>query len=232
MRPVNRGNRPTEGDGSKLEFKRYQNARDSLRKRIGDYCSYCEICLHSRMDVEHIQPKSLRPSLELEWDNFLLACPICNAIKSDTNVDLDDYFWPDRDNTALVFLYDTDAPPRINPGLSRVHAEMAARSLDLTGLDRVPGQKKYSERDLRWLKRNEAWGIALLLHENLKSHDTPEMRNAIVLTAISRGFWSVWMQVFQDDIEMRKLLINGFLGTAAECFDNKTRPVRRRDGKV
>ncbi len=33
------------------------------------------------------------------------ACPNCNSVTGDDPVDLDEYLWPDRDNTARAFTY-------------------------------------------------------------------------------------------------------------------------------
>ncbi|MCW1941660.1 HNH endonuclease [Bacillus anthracis] len=73
--------------------------------RIGSYCSYCERSLGGNVAVEHIQPKSLHKELALTWDNFLLACVNCNSIKSNQSINLEEYLWPDKDNTLLAFHY-------------------------------------------------------------------------------------------------------------------------------
>ena len=50
-------------------------------------------------------------------------------------------------------------------------------------------------------------------------------RRQIARTATGHGFFSIWMTVFQDDPDVRKLLINEFAGTAADCFDPNTTQV-------
>jgi HNH endonuclease len=232
MRPVLRGECPKSADGTDISFSDHREARDPLISRIGDYCSYCEVCLHSSIDVEHVQPKIHHGSLKLKWTNFLLACSNCNSIKRYNDVLLNDYFWPDRDNTARAFDYDVDQPPRIKTGLDFSLHQTATNTIKLTGLDRVPGHESFSDRDRRWLKRREAWGVAIDARRTLAQTDTPEMRRLILLNAVSRGFWSVWMEVFADDVEMRGALIAWFTGTARDCFDSMTRPVPRRGGQV
>ena len=54
----------------------------------------------------------------------------------------------------------------------------------------------------------------------------------LCINAVSRGFWSVWLQVFRDDAEMRSSLIKWFPGTAADCFDSRGRPIPRAGGLV
>ena len=100
---MNRGEWPKDVDGNNIPFADYSEARDDLIRRIGDYCSYCEVCLHGSIAVEHVRPKKPQPALEREWTNFLLACDNCNSTKSNKDVDLAHYFWPDRDNTAARF---------------------------------------------------------------------------------------------------------------------------------
>jgi uncharacterized protein (TIGR02646 family) len=232
MRPVDRGDRPKDAAGNDVPFTHYREARDDLISRIDDYCSYCEVCLHSSIAVEHVRPKKPQPALEREWTNLLLACDICNSIKGDEDVNLAEYFWPDRDNTARAFDYDVDQPPHVAARLNPAFREIAARTIALTGLDRLPGHADYSDRDRRWLKRCQAWGVALNARRLLEQDNTPHMRDSILQTALSRGFWSVWLQVFHDDEEMRSRLINWFPGTAADCFDIHTRPVPRPGGLV
>ena len=232
MRPVNRGLCPKDADGNEIRFANYRAARDDLIRRIGDYCSYCKVCLHGPIDVEHVQPKGIQPALALTWTNFLLSCTTCNSIKQARAINLADYFWPDRDNTALIFDYDLDEPPKISVRLDATLRPVAERTLALTGLDRVPGHPSYSGRDRRWFKRREAWGLALEARRILERIDNPEMRDQIMQTAISRGFWSVWFQVFHDDQDMRSRLLRWFPGTATDCFDHGSLPVTRRGGLI
>jgi hypothetical protein len=60
------------------------------------------------------------------------------------------------------------------------------------------------------------------------------MREQIIDTATSTGFWSVWMSVFQDDNDMKKRLIEAFRGTAGKglCFDDDLKLIPRPGGKI
>ncbi len=60
----------------------YGKARGPLINNLGQYCSYCEIPLATSLAVEHMLPKSDFPLLALVWENFLLACPLCNSYKN------------------------------------------------------------------------------------------------------------------------------------------------------
>ncbi|MDD2740503.1 MAG: hypothetical protein PHR94_16365, partial [Methylomonas lenta] len=80
--------------------------------------------------------------------------------------------------------------------------------------------------------RNEAWTKAETAKSNLDQQPTDLMRQQIVDTATSTGFWSVWMTVFQDDTEMRSCLIEAFQGTCSNCFDDNTQPIPRLGGQI
>ncbi len=58
------------------------------------------------------------------------------------------------------------------------------------------------------------------------------MRNKIIQLAKATGFWSVWMTVFSEDVDMRRRLIAAFPGTSRACFDEQARPVPRRCGAL
>lgn len=231
MRPVLRGPVPTDDSGDEITFSHYNQARDPLIDRMGDYCSYCEIALPSAIAVEHVQPKSLEPALELKWDNFLLACNNCNSVKLNTPVDLPEFYWPDLDNTLRAFLYEQDEPPQIIDD-DAIDQVIAQRTIDLTGLDRLPGHPNYSDRDRRWKKRFEAWSAALLAATFIEQNDSEEMRALAVEVARGRGFWSVWFTVFFQDLDMCERLIAGFKGTASDCFDAETETIARPGGQI
>lgn len=232
MRPVTRGDAPKNVYGVEVEFREYGDARDYLIDRIGDFCSYCEVALHGSIAVEHVQPKKHHPGLETEWSNFLLSCDYCNSIKSSKNVALDQCYWPDSDNTSRPFVYELDRAPRLADGLSPQQQSIAVQTLELTGLDREPGASNFSKKDRRWQKRREAWGVALHERRKIESSNTTHQRDSAVHVAIARGFWSVWMQVFHDDIDMRRRLNAAFRGTAKDCFDNDTQPCPRPGGQI
>ena len=231
MRPVVRGDIPTDSTGNPVAYADYKDARDDLIGRVGDYCSYCEVALHSQVDVEHVLPKSLNPAHALEWSNFLLACTNCNSIKGNTPVDLVDFYWPDQDNTLRAFVYEPDKPPQILDG-PHIDPDKARRTLDLTGIDRIPGHPRFSDRDRRWLKRFEAWSVARQAAAFIQTADSAEMRSLAIEVALGRGFWSVWFAVFRADIDMCQRLIQAFRGTSADCFDGAMAPVARPNGSI
>lgn len=234
MRPVNRGDSPTDKDGIQIEFKDYGDARDDLIKRIGDYCSYCESPLLAPA-IEHIQPKSKEAALENDWGNFLLACTYCNSIKKDKEIsvsNLNDYFWPDCDNTFRAFIYEKDRSPQIDTSLNPRNQQLAGNTLGLTGIDREPTHPQLSKKDRRWKKRIEAWEKAERAKIHLSQNSTIQMRIQIIDTATGTGFWSVWMTVFQGDSDMRRRLIEAFQGTCVTCFDQNIQSIHRPGGNI
>lgn len=231
MRPVDRGSCPTDTAGSPKVFSTYQDARGDLINRLGEYCSFCEARLGSALHVEHMLPKVLHPHLERDWNNFLLACANCNTTKGKKNIVLADYYWPDRDNTARAFIYLADGIVNVNPNLSNSEQQQALRTLQLTGLDKTPINNP-TMSDRRWNNRREAWDKAERALQHLKKYDTLSMRELIVDTATTKGFWSVWMTVFRHDTDMLDRFIHAFEGTCRACFDNQFNLVPRLGGAL
>jgi uncharacterized protein (TIGR02646 family) len=60
-------------------------ARERVEEAIDRYChakcAYCERI--DAIDIEHFQPKSIRPDRMFCWSNFLRACSNCNGNKRD-----------------------------------------------------------------------------------------------------------------------------------------------------
>lgn len=232
MRPVNRGEWPKDEDGRNVRFREYAEARGELIERLGEYCSYCESLLNASLAVEHVQPKSLNPQLERDWSNFLLACTNCNSTKGDNAIALDDYVWPDRDNTARAFAYEEGGTVKVAQGLDPAVADKAEALRKLVGLDKKP-TKDPTASDRRWLHRYRAWeratrALQLLRHRR----DDEGMRQLIVDQATALGFWSIWMTVFAEDADMRQRFIESFPGTARDCFDAGAGTMARPGGTL
>lgn len=231
MRPVKRGDIPADDEGNPKAFTKYAQARRDLIERIGEYCSYCEMHLDASLAIEHVQPKSLVPALELAWDNFLLACTNCNSTKGNKPVVITEYFWPDQDNTVRAFIYEEAGTITVNPALSGAQQERVMGMIDLVGLDKNPGNDPTAS-DRRWPNRLEAWGMAKRAREHVQNFPIDEMREQVLDTAIAKGFWSTWMTVFQDDPIMRAQFINEFPGTSTDCFDGDSNPIPRPNGDL
>ncbi|HEX5753043.1 MAG TPA: HNH endonuclease [Archangium sp.] len=238
MRPVERGNSPQAHD-----YENYRDAFPGLVSRLGAYCTYCERRIPTMLAVEHIQPKGLPQYAALigQWDNFLLGCVNCNSTKKDQDVSLEHVLLPDRDNTAAAFAYTSGGEVVPAHGLTAAQQQMAAHTLALCGLDKGPSEVTDENGRIvaidRYAQRMEVWGQALTSKADLAQSPTEGMRRMIVKLAQATGFFSIWMQVFDDDVQMRRMLIDGFTreghffgfpGTARSCFDANTRPVTPR----
>ena len=212
----------------------YQEARADLIARLGEYCSYCEMQLDASLAVEHVQPKdglAGRPDLGLSWDNFLLGCVNCNSTKGDTPILIDDYYWPDRDNTLRMLVYEVGGIIRPHPDLTPEEQDRAQRTIRLVGLNKTPLNDPEA-KDRRWNNRREAWDQAQRAHRRLTRQDTAHMREQIIDTAVSNGYWSIWMTVFADDADMRRRLIAAYPGTATACFDDHGLVIARPGGRL
>lgn len=212
VRPIRRGKSPQKN------FAKYQDAKPYLVSRLGAYCSYCERPVSTNLAVEHIQPKKGdygKPNLAKTWKNFLLACVNCNSIKGAKQVLFTDLFFPDRDNTSISFIYTADGKISVSSSLPVHLTKVAENTLALTGLDR----KNVDERDEkgtlvalnRVSQRKEAWLMAKRTQKRIlgKPYDN-DLREGAIDVAIYVGYFSVWMTVFADDIDMRKRLIKAF----------------------
>lgn len=220
MRPVDKGAAPQK------EYKQYKDAEPDLEERIGAYCSFCEMSINHVPEVEHKEAKACGGE-ELAWDNLLLSCKYCNTRKG-THVgkgDKDKYLWPDEDDTFHAYLYDKDIP-RLNEEYLLAQGndvrEKADRLYQLLKLDNMP--IVLGDKDRRYTSRNIARNYALNSKEGLKKMMDPASRKAYLsqtkILAQSSGFFSVWMDVFKDDEEVKNMLISAFKGTKAEyCMD-------------
>ena len=220
--------RPVEKGKSSQVHNCYEKYKRSLLKRIGQYCSYCE--RPTDVNIEHVKPKSRYPELECDWENLLLACTNCNSTKGKKDPCFDSFLFPHRDNTFRAFHYSEGGIVTIVKGTK--WAEKARATLELVGLDKTPSDTTLQASDLRWEKRRETWEVATIAKEDLKNSPSEAMRRTIINSAKGRGFWSVWMTVFQDDHDMKQRLIEAFQGTAVDCFDanNAYSPLERIGG--
>lgn len=226
MRPVVKGNQPRA-------YSNYQDARNDLVSAIGYYCSYCELPIKHMGHVEHVQPRH-NGGAPTEWHNLLLACVHCNSPKNAVNLSRRGYFWPDRDNTFRAFQYQYGIPniqPRPNiRNRQRVYAQSI---IDLCALNRVPGSPTPpTSRDVRWMYRREAWNKARRTLNHWRACPTDPMKETIADLARETGFFSVWMEVFAGEPEMRRKFIEVFPGTDGNSFDADTNPVRRVGGLI
>ncbi|CDN31539.1 hypothetical transmembrane protein [Mucinivorans hirudinis] len=219
MRPVKKWQPNDDSTPVKIleDYIPYQKAKEDLVKNIGDYCSYCERkLLLDTIHIEHIKCRELYLELETKWTNLLLSCPTCNGTKRTKEVKPEQTHLPDRDNTLLSFSYLEGGVIVVNSSLPETEQSKAKNLIELVGLDRRPGHPKHTSKDKRWEKRMEIWEYANRYIEN----DT----QTIIDLATLSGCWSIWYNVFKDNAQVRKLLIEKFPGTNRDCFNESGEP--------
>ena len=120
MRAIDKGGSPYK------EIDEYQDAIPYLEKKIGLYCSYCEMSIKHVPEVEHKISRKNGGDWTA-WSNLLLGCKYCNTRKAAkiTPQNVGEYLWPDSDNTAVAFSY-TNGIPKVN--------EDILSALDPTGI--------------------------------------------------------------------------------------------------
>lgn len=232
MRPVDKGKSPYD------KISRYQDAEPYLEQRLGAYCSFCEMRVNNALAVEHKESKNSGGALT-DWSNLLLSCTYCNSRKAEKvqKGEVDKWLWPDQHNTFLAFTYE-GALPKINEQyLQAINEDVLTRAKETMqdlALDYKPGSKdKKKYKDKRWQNRFRALTIAEVYKRswdkyNGTGYETDQIRN-IVYTAEQSGFFSVWMMVFADEPRVKRALINAFIGTSTDCFDENGNAVRRKD---
>lgn len=228
MRPVTRGAAPAE-------YKQYQDAIDDLETCFGRYCSYCERHFPALLAVEHVSPKSSDRARETDWTNFLIGCVNCNSAKGNTPTNDDDFLWPDKDNTLRAIEYKAGGLVEPSPALNRSIAKKVVALIDLVGLDRHPGKplaKQPTDRDKRYLDREEAWRLAQSARNLLVKNNNDEIRDWIVSSVTKSGFFSIWIATFHDDPDMRRRLVEAHAGTARDCFEDDWSLKLRPGGRV
>jgi HNH endonuclease len=228
MRPVDRGLAPRS-------YQQYEDAIEDLTAQLGKYCSYCERYISIGLAVEHVLPKSLHPELKTTWTNFLLGCTNCNSVKGAQDIEIGDSLWPDRDNTLLAIVYTKGGFVTLANGLNAAQQSKTQALLNLVGLQRHPTASgtKPARRDKRWQDRDNVWELAERCREDFeKLGQVDEARKLIIKVATSRGFFSVWMIVFDNYPDVKKELIKSFPGTATVCFNPNGKPLNRPGGSV
>jgi len=208
MRPVNKGEAP-------CVYIQYSEAKDDLREALGAYCSYCEMNITNGMDIEHVSPKSKNPTLSVSWDNFLIACKVCNRLKSNVNDCRGGYIFPDTHNTAYAYQYSQQGVA-INNALDEAEQQLALNTLNLVQLNRTVDSTK--RKDDRYVQRLVEWDKA---QESLKDYEimqSPEMKRQVVRS--HAGFISSWLEIFKDYPEVKQGLLESIKGSNFNCYDD------------
>lgn len=87
----------------------HRKIKDPLLESSFFKCAYCETKLNDPsiyMEVEHFQPKSIRPDLVVDWDNLLPSCKRCNGTKSDADINSSPIVNPYKNDPREEFYFD------------------------------------------------------------------------------------------------------------------------------
>lgn len=230
MRPINKGTRLND-------YNPYQDAQSELIDRLGRYCSYCERWIASAIHVEHKMPKANYPDLKYKWQNFLLSCSNCNSGKASGEMCLDDYVWPDSDNTGKAFKYDCEG--RVFPDVSLPEPLLAKviNTWQIVGLNRHPDEKyddfvKPTDKDYRWIDRKQEWHKAERIKRFLENGMPEDTVIGLLPDLLDKGMFSIWLTVFIEYRNIRRVIVRSFKNTASDCFDADYVYVSRPDGQI
>lgn len=247
MRPLNKGNTPTDSTGNPISPTDYKSWRKALIDRIGAYCAYCNMPIKHALQVEHVVPKNPPAGYTvgdpLAWSNMLLACGPCNNAKGNTPVDSITFYLPEEHNTHLPFVivpHATDAKHAIvteRPGLNVNQFPKAQRTIALTELNATDERPnivdlRSRERKLAAITVNSTRNIY-----NLAAAINPILAAEHVVHVASRtGFFSLWYEEFMNEpLVMERLTDNTIIqGTATNCFDpaNGYQPIPRNPANI
>lgn len=241
MRPVERGLVPTDSTGAPKTVSEYGDWRADLLDRLGWYCSYCNARQNDSLaqQVEHVLPVHAAATTvfpvgvsfpgALVWDNLLLACGPCNRAKSNTVAHHTTHLLPDYHNTHLGFRYVVGPHPhkpnvlvcevQVATGLPAAAAQKAQATIDLCKLAEVVDTDRAS--DYRWQNRLEAVVAAQIARaswDGLPARQRNVITPLIVQTALARGFFSIWLVIFDDEPTVIAALLNAFPNTPLHCF--------------
>lgn len=113
-------------------------------------------------EIEHKEATS-QGGDELSWENFLLSCKYCNTRKGKTvkQGDLDQYLWPDTDDTFHAFDYSGELPQVAAEYLQKKADWSFQKAVRLFQLVKLDNRPKKGSKDKRFFARNEAKNFAL-----------------------------------------------------------------------
>lgn len=232
MRPISKGTSPIQNN-----FNKYEEAFDYLVLRISQgsyknipiaqYCNYCERPIPTNLAVEHIEPKNgayAKPLLEKVWSNFLLACVNCNSTKGRKKVDFTALYFPDRDNTFAALEYLPDGLIEPANYLSSAQKVIAKNTIQLVGLNAEIKSDLNGVALDRRTQRVNIWLLALdALQDYESAPDNLVHQKIIIKDMVATGFFSIWMTVFKQHANIRKMFIDSITGTRKSlCFDKNS----------
>lgn len=230
MRAIIKGEVPRIKSGKReVVFKNWRRAIPFLKDRTGHYCHLCEMRVTNALAIEHILPKEHFPSKSGDWDNFLLICNYCNSAKLDQiphNYQTE-YAWPHLDNTHILFDYPLSSLCKPIPNPNAIDNEKARVANTISIYKLLEEKKSSGEADARFRERLQT--LKMAIDRKIEYGQGKATIQGIVELAISRGFFSVWMKIFDDLPEVKLALINhaDFHLQGKGFFDDQGNPIPR-----
>ena len=204
----------------KDKYSPHKSAKPHLESNLGCFCSYCEIpIMDEAMHVEHVKPQDSNRTLKYKWINFLVSCHRCNGAdnKSNKPVIFKDIYLPHRNNTFKCIEYHFSGKVDVKPGLTVIESLKTKRLIELVGLQLMKGDPKHKMGDKRAERRQTVYTLALKYESDYSQGKISSIK-FIVEFALGKGFWSVWMKVFESHPLVIKELILAFDGTFSDCI--------------
>jgi len=230
MRPIQKGNHPTNSVGNKIVFEKHGDVKPYLIDNTGRYCHFCEMPILNSPAVEHLKNKLFYPHLIKNWDNLFLICTYCNSRKPKKKekilkIKLYNHYFPHIHNTFLAFEYlKSLGLTSTRTSLNTQETAKAQNTITTFGLDKRTNSD--GEIDTRYKYRLEA--ISLAIKRKKEYEQGQATLNAVIGNAKSAGYWSVWFEIFKDFDEVKEQLIKVFK-VPENCFDenNHYEPIKR-----
>lgn len=120
----------------------YQDAKERLTATIGEYCSFCERPVLSKLDIEHRVPKDVYADRKFAWENFLLACGNCNSVKGTKHKVLllqGGALWEETNPATYCYWPDTLTPERTGNYAHDSYNVLLYQELGIVGINpKVP----------------------------------------------------------------------------------------------
>lgn len=108
---------------------------------------------------------------------------------------------------------------KVNDKLSSKEQEQAKSTIELLKLDRYPDKSGWNfHKDTRYLSREKAWQKAIECLNDYRETPILPLAKSTAKVASSGGHFSIWMEVFKEYNEVRKFIIEEFIGTNKEYF--------------
>lgn len=204
--------------------KIYKKAASPLKKRIGNYCCYCERKFPNGLAIEHKCPKDLKENwnLILKWNNFLISCATCNSKKNKYSVirsNISSFLFPDIDDTYHSLSYKEENNYLATPNNGFVSDPyLRARIHKTINMLRLSEKEDINDIATRCYERREKAKAAKKWHSVIQQKGLCDLYLELIESGVKDGCWSVWMNELEDIPVIKEILLYALPNTAIEYF--------------